>query len=39
MDGPITMEHLKRLAKELDHYHLADEDFVEIMKAVSAEGN
>lgn len=32
------MEQLKRLAKELDHYHLKDEDFVEIMKVVSLEG-
>lgn len=38
MEGPITMDGLKRLAKELDHYHLTDEDFVEIMKAVSGEG-
>ncbi|CAD8203550.1 unnamed protein product [Paramecium pentaurelia] len=30
--GTITLEDLKRLAQELDHYHLKEEDLNEIMK-------
>ncbi|CAD8121465.1 unnamed protein product [Paramecium sonneborni] len=30
--GSINLEDLKRLAKELDHYHLKDEDLSEILK-------
>ena len=37
--GPITKEDLKKLAEELDHYHLSEEDLNEILKATSLSGN
>ncbi|CAK82683.1 unnamed protein product (macronuclear) [Paramecium tetraurelia] len=36
--GAINLEDLKRLAQELDHYHLKEEDLNEIMKVVSGNG-